>query len=312
VTWALSAQPNSHIVYEIEAAGNAEITPLSTSLPNVSIEAQNNTSGNRWLSFSNDLLIRGNLTIDKGATLALHDGSNGNITVLGETNIGGEHSGHLLFRADGISRTMSCNNVTLKGSGMGADNQLSIETGGTAGLLHQLVVNGSLTQDNGTIDLFTNTANGSNVALTFTGSANAHFNLTAGTVPDLFRLILDKGTTQASFLTVNAPLSLGAASDAVVKPLELKNGTLVLDNASTDHILSSGGALFTIPASTGLVVSKGRVSINTHANGIQLAGRLRVDGDGIVSLGNGTNNIRIFIQYQGLTPFAGDSRQWIA
>ena len=65
---------------------------------------------------------------------------------------------------------------------------------------------------------------------------------------------------------------------------------------------AGGGGLFPIPATAALVVSNGKVSINTDVNGIDLQGKLRVDNTGICSLGDGTSNIRIVIQYKGLTP----------
>jgi hypothetical protein len=308
------SQSATNVVYEIQADGNVMVAPLASSLPNLRIEAQGNTSGNRWLTFSDDLTIRGALIIEKGATLALNDGASGNISVLGQTTVGGDDFGCLLFRADGSPRTFTCNNISLLGTGMGASNRLSVETGGSSGLLHQMVIGGSLVQANGTIDLFTNTTGGSNVALTFTGTGNAGFTMSGGTTPDLFRLTVDKGTAQASQLTVGVPLVLGAPTDVATKSLVLKNGTLVIDNASTNQVLSTGGAYFTIPATSGLIVSNGTLSIDAHGNGVDLYGRLRVDNNGVVSIGNGVTTNRVSIQYQGLSPLleiAGNGRLYV-
>jgi hypothetical protein len=296
------AQTNSQIIYDIQGAGTAVLPAIGSSYPNLSIEASGNTAGDRYIVIDNDFTVKGNLTIEKGASLLLSDGVNGNITVLGNTQIGGSQFGRLLFKGDGNPRTFTCNNLTLTNTGTGASNQLAVQTTASAGLTHNLVVSGNLTQNNGSIDLFTNTTGGSNVDLLFTGSVNTSFNNTGGSVADLYRMVVDKGTSQTSQLTVNTNFTLGAATDLAVKPITLQNGTLTLNNASLNLTLSSGGAFFGIPATSALIMSNGKVSVNADRNGIDLRGKLRIDNNGIVSLGDGSLNIRITLLYQGVTP----------
>ena len=82
--------------------------------------------------------------------------------------------------------------------------------------------------------------------LVFTGTSNTSFTTTAGTTPDLYRLTVNKGTSQTALLTVNTNILLGAPTDIATKPIVLANGSLVLNNAAINVVLSSGGGLFPI------------------------------------------------------------------
>lgn len=101
-------------------------------------------------------------------------------------------------------------------------NQLSVQTDVSAGLLHNVVINGNLTQSGGTIDLFSNNTGGSNATLLFGGTNNSTFISSGGTTPDLYRLVVNKGTSQSTLLNVSSNFTLGAPSDLAVKPLLCK------------------------------------------------------------------------------------------
>lgn len=67
--WGDLSQPSSQVVYEIQSAGRVVVVPLSVTYPNLAIEAKGDLSGNRYLSFDNNITVSGNLVVDKGASL---------------------------------------------------------------------------------------------------------------------------------------------------------------------------------------------------------------------------------------------------
>jgi hypothetical protein len=290
----------SNIIYSMVNNGTAVIPSITDDYPNLRFEAEGNTSGNRFVVIPNNITVRGTLRIDRGATLLLNEESSGDVQVLGNTQIGGNQFGRLLFPGDGVSRNFLTRDLTIVATEMGASNSVTVQNAPEGGAIHRLAISKNLTQEAGTIDLFTNNTGGSNVELMFTGTENAVFNVNGGSIPDLYRLVIDKGVNQTSSVTVNSAFTLGAPVNTAVKALNLLNGNLVLNHPDINLELTSGGGMFSIPLTSYLRVSEGKLFVTEHNTGVNLIGKLRVDNNGVVELGTDINNNRIFIQYQGV------------
>lgn len=281
--------------YYMTAAGDYTIPTIITTYPNLRFEA--NGTG----VVDADIYVKRNLTIDQNATLRLSSGATGNFIVGGVTNIGGgATAGRLYFPTD-AERIFQTGSLNLTSTS--ANNAISVLNTTPNGFLHRIIINdGSVSQTNGTIDLFNGNAGENNATLEFIGETNANFAITGGTSPELYRLTVNKGTSQTTTLNVTTNFTLGAPTDVATKSLVIQNGTVTLNNAAINIELTSGGGYFQIPATAALIVNQGRVFVNSHNTGINLLGKLRVENNGIVWLGDGVANIRTLIQYVGLYP----------
>lgn len=293
-----SNEPLSVFSYFIHQDGTVYIPTTITEYPNLRFEGGGGTLGNRIAVLDADIHVKRNLTIDSNGSLRLSSGSTGNITVDGTTYVGGYLAGILEFPAD-AQRVFETSSLVLTSN---ANNRVRVLNTTPNGFVHTLRITGTaITQNDGAIDLFNGNTGDNNCTLEFTGTSNTTFSIVNGPTPDLYQLIVDKGTNQTPMLTVSSNIALGAPTDVTVKSIVLRNGTLRLNNASINLTLSSGGAYFQIPASAALQLSQGNYTITSNNNGIALYGKLRVDGNATLNLGDGTTTeTRNIIYYNNL------------
>jgi hypothetical protein len=302
------SKQESEVIYYLDQNGTIVIDPIFDIYPNLRFTANNFPDGSglsgRIATFNHDIIITGNLSVDQGARLRLSSGASGNIKVLQNTFLGtnvnssggiNRNPGSIEFPT-GNARIFETNKLYLR---QNQHNRVIVENS-TDAILHTLLITGAgIEIENGTFDLFNNNTGGNNAELIFTGEEDASFIRTGGNIPRLFNLVLDKGNNQTPLLRMQTDFTLHAPTDIAQKPIQLRNGTLMLEHEDINLQMSTGGGLWQIPANAALVVNQGRV--NLTANGINLRGKLRVENEGSLIMG-GQNNNRIVIQYEGLTP----------
>ncbi len=178
----------------------------------------------------------------------------------------------------------------------GQSRNIVVDDPGTASTLeHKLIVKGDIihgSKDNYTFDLY-NASNRPAVILEFQGSGSNKYYRTSASIPDLYRIVMNKGTSQVDTFTFSNNIVLNGPTSGVgvAKALELQNGTLVFDDPNININLTTGDDNFEIPAMAGLEVRQGQVNANGNS-GILLDGKLKVSG-GTVNMSGGDN----FIQY---------------
>lgn len=292
-------------VFNYYLSNNATITIPTDITVYPTLRFEGNSNGNnvntRIFTSTVDLIVLGGLNIDWGATFLLNPAvGGGNVEVFGaNSRLGdGGSAGRLLFPTTGVNRTITYHgNVNLNVSG-NKTNRIAVDNSTPNGLVHRLRIGGNLNQNStqSSINLFTNNSGGNNVELEFINANSGNsYTRSAGAVLNAYRIIVNKGTDTSSDFTMNDTYTLGGPTNGATKALEIQNG-LFIHNASSTINLSSGGADFTIPASGGLQVAAGTMTINGGSgHGILLDGLLRISG-GNVTMGtaDGDDN---YIEY---------------
>ncbi len=174
------------------------------------------------------------------------------------------------------------------------------DPGVVSSLEHKLIIKGSIihgSDNDYKLNLY-NTTDRPAVILELQGETNERYYRTSTSVPNLYRIVLDKGFNQdSSFIFNNSFILNGPTSGAgVSKALELKNGTLILDDAAINIDLNTGNDNFTIPASSCLEVRQGQVNVSGDDTGILLDGKLLISG-GTVNMDDLANNGNNYIEY---------------
>lgn len=270
--------------YFLHQNGTVNIPTTFTTYPNLRIEGGGGTLGNRIAVLDADIEVKRNLTVDSNGLLRLSSGSSGNITVDQTTYIGGYLAGIIEFPTD-AERILTTGQISLTAN---TNNRIRVLNTTQNGFVNTLRITGTgITQNDGTIDLFNGNAGDNNAVIEFSGTSNATFSKVNGSNPDLYRIVVNKGTNQTPTVTISTPITLGAPTDVSTKSISLQNGTLTL-NANNNLTLSSGGSYFTIPATAALQLSNGTYTISSNNNGIALYGKLRVDGSATLDLGDGS------------------------
>lgn len=143
--------------------------------------------------------------------------------------------------------------------------------------------------------------------LTFFGTKNAFITNTIGSPPTvLSNVIIDKGTSQATTLTIDIA---GTLSTPINNWLTLKNGTLryMRTNPATDFTISTTSP-FTIPSTAGLYIDYSNANNRNvlianaanNANDVYLSGKLTVvQGNVYIGPTNGTTANNNDIEYSG-------------
>lgn len=141
-------------------------------------------------------------------------------------------------------------------------------------------------------------ADSSFVELILTGSGHHQYDIQSGPKARLWKVSVDKGFDyNNSSFTFNAHTDIIGPSDEFIKPVTIQNGLLKFNNPNIDITLSSGGGDFFIPATGGLEINSGELSIKGLQTGLIHSGLLKIT-DGSLTLGDasGSNN---YIEYAG-------------
>ena len=139
------------------------------------------------------------------------------------------------------------------------------------GLEHRFTIKGDISFENNTateFDLFTNLSGGDNVVLEFGTDAGETEDWTNNDdiVPELYKILMNGGTSTATAFTVNTELSLPSATSSF-QPIEVVNGNLILNNAGID-VTVANGADFRLPNLANAEASSGSGGLeNSTRNG---------------------------------------------
>ncbi|WP_456461644.1 LamG-like jellyroll fold domain-containing protein [Reichenbachiella sp.] len=169
-------------------------------------------------------------------------------------------------------------------------------------LEHTLILKGDIIHgaENGhSIDLYNADNARPRVILELQGESNNSYSRTSTSTPDLYRIVQNKGTDQTYSFTFNDDFTLSTPT-ATVQPIELQNGVLVINDTNigdaNDIILTNetNDSDFNIPATAGLQISAGTMTVLGDDLGITLDGSITLDGTGILDMDGGNNN---YLQY---------------
>jgi hypothetical protein len=291
-------EDSSYVIYE-NFDDNRVVYNTPALFPNLYLSNDGWGGNDKDFSFAKDIETTGNVEILGDMNLVLPTGSTGNITVgrnliMFENTSGGSSSGggaELDFGNTGTART-----VVVKGD-LKMNNTggiIRVSSPGTTPINHNLNVYGNIIQNTTStgsgLQLWTS-ATQDRITLSLLGSNNMTYNLTSGSIPNFYRIIVDKGTDNTTTATFNCDFNLnGPTSGAgVAKALELKSGTFIVNNSAVTLNLTTGNDLFKIPAAAGLEMRRGIVYAN-GTSGINLDGLLKISG-GSLDMSGGNNYI---------------------
>lgn len=243
-----------------------------------------------------DITVHGDLRMFKGDHhLIFNNAANGDLTVEKDFEFNEGGTFNIEFQATGNTRTLTVNgNINFDNE---PTTQFSVENAAST-LVHTIklqedVINPSASSAfNGY-----NGAGNAAISFEFFGDSTSIF-ADMTTVPDFYQLIMNKGTGQSITATVNSEISLGSdpSSKSNLKPIQLQNGTLILNNTNIDVDISTGDENFKIPSTSCLQLTQGTVNVYGDDNGIRLDGKLLIDG-GTVDMISGAGNGNNFIEY---------------
>ncbi|GEM_PF-1082754 len=289
---------SSYVLYEFSdpgAGGVRDLNNTSDKLPNLLVASPGWGGYDRDIRFTKNIVTNGNLEILGDANVLLSNGVDGdlnigrNLVMFSRGSSGG--GAELAFQNSGTERTVTiAGDIRLEN----ANNQIRVRSADGSALDHKLYVSGNITQTasgNG-LDLWTSNTS-DRVTLYLEGSDNMTFDVEAASaVPDLYRIIMNKGVDQSVTANFISDFNLNGLANGTSgsKALDLQNGTLVLNNSDIDINLTTGGESFNIPSTAAIVLQNGAMVNATGNSGIYLDGTLQVD-NGTVNMAGGDNSI---------------------
>lgn len=288
-------QEASMFIYKVENNATYTMYPAFTEYPNLRIEGNDGTNNNglRVMRNTSSVTINRDLWMDWGGTFR----AEANVTINRDLRpgAGGGGGGRFQF-GENASHTVTVANDIL--STNSANNRIEVINTTPNTRLHTLKVGGDITQTTGIIDLYNGTGTANNAILELNGSTTASYTNASGNTPDLFRLVVNKGSSIGTIFTLADNMTLNGPFDQTSKPLVLQNGLLVLDDPSISYTLTAGGADFNIPGSAGLEVRQGAVATSTTSTlaNLTLDGLLRISG-GSVNINGGGSTDTNYIEY---------------
>ncbi len=303
-----AAERSARFDYDLYNNNNTAVflpTSFPETYPNVNIKGQNGNG--RSLVFQEDITINRNLTVREGGVLRLSEVTNGDVTVgnnlVMTTNARGDE---VVFPDSGPGRILRIEgDISMDNN----NDEIRVDDNNDAGdvVTHTLQIGGDIQQNIGQIDLYNGTGvNRDHAILELIGNSSATYTRTNNPVMDLYRLIVNKGTNQDSTFSFNNDFNLPQPSDIGLQPVEILNGTLIINDPAIDITLTDAArGNFLLPNTTnpeassgsgGLEIQQGTVRLEGDDTGIILDGLLRVSG-GALDLDDATNNGNNFIQY---------------
>ena len=303
-------EDSSYVLYE-NFVPNRIISNTPPEFPNLMVSNNDWGKNNYDVTFTKDIVVNGNFEILGDVNILLNKQTKGDITVQGnlillENNnpVAGDPSGggaQVEFQNNGQKRILTVfgdilNNSTSNLASNGglikvryADNSSPIT--------HEINLYGSYIQNsevnNSGLRLYAANSR-DQIVLNLLGNDNAVIKKNSGADPVLYRLVVDKGSDQSTNVEITTDFTLNGATNGTVKALELRNGTLNLNNNGIDINLTTWGDDFKIPSTACLQVSQGKVRASGNNTGIALDGKLLIQGgtvDMISGYGNGNNYI---------------------
>jgi len=282
-------QDSSYMVYESTLA-NATYNNMPASFPNLTVVTDGWGNQDKNSTISNNITTIGDFELLGNINLLLNTGVTGDITVgrnlrMFRSNANSNDSGgggEIRFGNTGTARTVNIARDLIIGNGFNA--LVSVGTPGTTPLTHTINLSGNFRQNTtgiGTSGFKGGTvANQDRIQFNLLGSSSMILTNSGGDVPQFYSLLVNKGSSIATTASFNSNFTIDGPSNLATKSLVLQNGLFIVNNASANVVLTSGGGNFNIPSTAGLEVRLGTVSTTTTNVGanITLSGLLRVSG----------------------------------
>jgi len=279
---SFGTNPDSYYLY---FGGAATLTSIPSPVPTIMFEGTAKIV-NQNLTVNSDFIIQG------GTTITPYQ----NVTIKRDLVLGMWSGGTLQFRGSGTPITLTVErniDFTKDPTGTLGTRQIVCETT-TTNIAHRMIVKGDIihgAQNSSTFDLF-NANNRNRVVLELAGAGTHSYSRSSTAVPDLYQVVMNKGVSQANTFTFNQHFTIDeSANNTATKSITFLNGSLVMNNASFNLNLTSGGANTTIPSTAGLELKSGTYTA-TGTSGINLDGLLKVSG-GTLNMTGGDNPIVI-------------------
>lgn len=279
--------------YYLYFGGAATLTSIPTPIPNLMVESFTYTI-DQAITTNANVVVQGDGTI-----IPAQDMTIGQDLLVGTWN-----GGTFQFPSSGSAVTVTVNgNIDFTEDPYSSlqDRDL-IVADAAIDIEHTLILKGDIihgTEDGHSFDLYNGDNTRPRVILELQGETDNNYSRTSTSSPDLYRVVLNKGTDQTHSFTFNDDFTL-ATPTATFQPIELQNGVLVINDANigdaNDIVLTNetNDSNFNIPSSAGLHISAGTVTVLGDDLGITLDGSITLDGTGILDMDGGNNN---FIQY---------------
>ncbi|MEM9830858.1 MAG: T9SS type A sorting domain-containing protein [Bacteroidota bacterium] len=299
--------------FTIDADNQTVDMPNNISVyPNLRIEAVNgnNDDDNRILQTSIPITINGYIRMDRSPRFRV----NHDVLVRGDVRVTWQENRTTLELGDDREVTLDIEGNLQLENGSGNDGaRVLVKNDNQNSYEHTLRVGGNITVEanldgSSRFDLFNGATPNNNAILELSGDALASFtNASSGTLtPDFYRIVMNKGDAVDPTFTFNNTFTLPTPSTISSQPIEVLNGTLVLNNNNIDVTLTDGSTgNFLLPntanadassGSGGLEIQQGVARINGDDTGIVLDGLLRISG-GELDMDDAANNGNNFIEY---------------
>lgn len=276
--------------YFLYFGGNTTLSTIPTPIPNLMVESATYTI-NQAITTNADLIIQGNGTVVP----------NQDIEIIGDLVLGFWRGATFQFPNSGSAITVTVNgniDFTEDPFSNPQDRDLEVSDSGTD-LEHKLILKGDIIHGSGNgyaIDFYNASDVRPRVILELQGESNNTYSRTSTSEPDLYRVVMNKGTSKTNTFSFNESFTLSGATNGASKALEMQNGTLILDDAGINIDLTTGADDFSIPSTTSLTVTQGQVNVSGDNSGIILDGCLIING-GTVDMDDAIGNGNNFIEY---------------
>ena len=303
---AFNLQDSSYIVYESTLA-TANYVNTPSAYPNLMMATDGWGAADKTSTIPNNITVNGDLELLGDINLALSTGATGDITVnrnlkFFRSNANGNDSGgggEIRFGNTGTARTVTVGGNLLLGNGFAA--LINIPTPGATPITHTFNLSGSFIQNTTAGNGFKagTSATNDRIHVNLLGSNSMTLtNTGAGDAPQFYSLTVNKGSSIATTASFNTNFTINGPTNLATKSLVLQNGLFIINNASANVVLTSGGGNFSIPGTAGLEVLAGAARTTTTATNANLLldGLLRVSG-GTVDINGGGATDTNFIEY---------------
>lgn len=275
--------------YYLYFGGNATLNAIPTPIPNLMVESGTYT-------INQDVDINGSLIIQLGAVVVPTQ----NMNIDHNLFIGANNGGIYRFPSQATALTTTVGgdiDFTYNPIGLIGTRSLIVQPDNTQNIEHKLILKGDIIQgaeSTQSIDLW-RANNTERVVLELQGTSDNEYTRSSASVPEFYRIIVNKGNTQTNTFTFNQSFTLNGITNTVDnKALELLNGTLILNDAALNINLTTGNP-FSIPSTSALVVNSGTANATGTNGGIKLDGKLSING-GTVNITSGANDAN-YIEY---------------
>ncbi|MDD3892086.1 MAG: hypothetical protein PHE03_07260, partial [Bacteroidales bacterium] len=268
--------------YYLFFSGSNQLTTIPTPIPNMMIEYSTNINQNITVNY--DLIVQGNAVVHPLQ----------NVNIKRDLLLGFWRGATFRFPATGsavkvtVGRDIDFTRIPIPGE-IG-NRLLNVSTSGGS-LEHTLIVKRSIIQgsnNNFGINLYGSAAR-SKAILEFQGTDNGTYTRTSTSVPVFYRMVMNKGTSQAPSFSFDDSFTLDGSTNTATKAITMTNGTLILNDAAINVNLTTGNDNFDIPSTAGLDIRQGTARAN-GTSGINLDGKLTIGG-GTLDMSGGDNPI---------------------